>query len=537
MHLKKISKVKGLFRRIHISPGRVPRARRYGSRALFLGRNLRDPRRNSTSAKQLHKSSRYSSLCIPLTCAVALLLGMILPDQTFAASECPWVTTPEGYTCVEDWEENWYHFEPNLTTPTSNTVSLTPSLSLTIDDNVVGDSNSGNTNVGIGDKVIAEYDKPNYSAHTVSLSASNIASYSLVLSNVGISTPTGAKMTGADNTAGSSLSADTWGYGWDDTNVENDNISYVSSTTKDLSNGVSVDSNNAVDITKKLVFVTKFGEDSVAGNYKVTATLSAIAMPAEVTKTFVKWDDLVYMQDMSTDTCTYAPIGVEKTLTDIRDNSTYTIAKLSDGKCWMTQNLRITGDSMKEGLNKTITGYDSDVDGNYIVPTSALWTDQSYDTSHAYYNNDTAYGAYYNWYTATAGTGTEEVVSGEASGSICPKGWRLPTNTGDYQALYNIYPNSSSSELWVPVADSPNGKAGRWFGAANTAGGGTFFPAAGWVHTPNGTNVSSTNVTAHYWTSNAHNTHARNFYFRNDLVVVSNIDYKYNGCTVRCVTK
>ena len=34
---------------------------------------------------------------------------------------------------------------------------------------------------------------------------------------------------------------------------------------------------------------------------------------------------------------------------------------------------------------------------------------------------------YYSWYAATAGTGTTSTV-GESTGSICPKGWRLPAN-------------------------------------------------------------------------------------------------------------
>lgn len=45
-------------------------------------------------------------------------------------------------------------------------------------------------------------------------------------------------------------------------------------------------------------------------------------------------------------------------------------------------------------------------------------------------------GNFYQWNTATAGTGGT-IKSGEASGSICPKGWKLPTSTttGDFQRL------------------------------------------------------------------------------------------------------
>ena len=119
-----------------------------------------------------------------------------------------------------------------------------------------------------------------------------------------------------------------------------------------------------------------------------------------------------------------------KTLTDTRDNNTYTVSKLADGKCWMTQNLRI--------INKVITPYDSDVTSNYAIPASSISGFGAYDTSNAYVDSD---GGFYNWYTATAGTGTYSMSSGKTTVSICPKGWRLPTggNGSEFIALYNSY--------------------------------------------------------------------------------------------------
>ena len=132
-----------------------------------------------------------------------------------------------------------------------------------------------------------------------------------------------------------------------------------------------------------------------------------------------------------------------KTLTDTRDNNTYTISKLADGKCWMTQNLRI--------INKTITPADSDVTSNYTIPASSINGFSSNNTSNAYVDSD---GGLYTWYTATAGTGTRAIsTQGQnAPASICSKGWRLPTggNSGEFQALYNNY-NSSSALRSNPV--------------------------------------------------------------------------------------
>ncbi|MDO5475213.1 MAG: FISUMP domain-containing protein [Candidatus Saccharibacteria bacterium] len=52
-------------------------------------------------------------------------------------------------------------------------------------------------------------------------------------------------------------------------------------------------------------------------------------------------------------------------------------------------------------------------------------------TSYPLENNESkgiySMGNYYNWYSATAGTGTHSVETGNAAGSICPAGWHLPT--------------------------------------------------------------------------------------------------------------
>ena len=135
------------------------------------------------------------------------------------------------------------------------------------------------------------------------------------------------------------------------------------------------------------------------------------------------------------------------TLTDTRDNNTYTVSKLADGKCWMTQNLRT--------IDKTITPADSNVTANYTIPASSISGFNSFDTSNAYLDSD---GGFYTWYTATAGTGTRSMSSGNTSVSICPKGWRLPTggNNGEFKTLYDNY-NSSlalrSSPINITLSD------------------------------------------------------------------------------------
>ena len=49
-------------------------------------------------------------------------------------------------------------------------------------------------------------------------------------------------------------------------------------------------------------------------------------------------------------------------------------------------------------------------------------------------------GNYYNWYAATAGTGTAAMVApATASDSICPKGWKLPDNEGSKSFVNLIF--------------------------------------------------------------------------------------------------
>ena len=111
--------------------------------------------------------------------------------------------------------------------------------------------------------------------------------------------------------------------------------------------------------------------------------------------------------------------SISITLRDTRDNNTYTVAKLKDGKCWMTQDLRIQ--------NYTLNSNDSDVSSTFVLPSSSIpWKTVNETTSNVYYR-DSNYGAYYSWNAATAGGGS--LTGGDAPCSICPKGWKLPSNT------------------------------------------------------------------------------------------------------------
>ena len=216
-------------------------------------------------------------------------------------------------------------------------------------------------------------------------------------------------------------------------------------------------------------------------------------------------DNIANMQDMTPEICAKAQTHQTATLRDTRDGNTYTVAKLRDGKCWMTQNLRI--------INKTLTPADSDVTSNYTIPASSLSGFNAYDTSNAYVDSDSGF---YTWYTATAGTGTVALATygQNTTVSICPKGWRLPTsvNSGDFQTLYNNY-NSSFALRSSPANFTLSG----WVNISSHKDRGSY----GWYWS----STVSSNYGAHYLRLNASN------------VTPAFNTNKYNGSSVRCIAR
>lgn len=158
------------------------------------------------------------------------------------------------------------------------------------------------------------------------------------------------------------------------------------------------------------------------------------------------------MQDMSQQICMNSAEGETKQLVDARDSKAYWVTKLADGNCWMTQNLDYdikVGDftgavatrtgNINSGWSSTQTQIQSWDPGNYyyVMDTSwtncgngqanfgscSKWTTSAPASEGAHYH----VGNYYSWNAATAGTGAS-ITSGEASASICPTGWKLPTS-------------------------------------------------------------------------------------------------------------
>ena len=170
------------------------------------------------------------------------------------------------------------------------------------------------------------------------------------------------------------------------------------------------------------------------------------------------------MQEMTADICantpTPAPDAYEtidtyyegtdkvptKALTDMRDGNAYTVSKLSDGNCWMTQNLRL-GDENERILSDA----ESDLENEFTLPPAQTSGKSGWNNTapHVYDTGSNETGAIYNWNAATAGSGTDGLIPESIDQSICPKGWTLPKISGNqsYAGLLAAYSWSDRSQV------------------------------------------------------------------------------------------
>ena len=193
--------------------------------------------------------------------------------------------------------------------------------------------------------------------------------------------------------------------------------------------------------------------------------------------------------------CKNMEIGDVTALMDQRDGNTYTVAKLADGNCWMTENLRldtagtvgnntidptVTNESLAQGYAKySGSGTNYGYFAGLANPETSHFTDEDYYPNSLYsrdganntininsidsplnrmprYNNNNtnsrassatgsgntySYGNYYTWSAAIADTSHySEKNQSAAHTSLCPTGWHLPVG-GDSD-------NAANSNYW-----------------------------------------------------------------------------------------
>ncbi len=270
------------------------------------------------------------------------------------------------------------------------------------------------------------------------------------------------------------------------------------------------------------------------------------------------------------DGCSSLASGATTALTDERDNNTYAVAKLADGKCWMIENLRLAD---KDSSNNDIelssinthnpslpltNDYASSTTSNHLSPTtdptttawcqthSSACDDQSMLATNntTLFTNNTAssynadgdvysYGNYYNWYSATGGHGKYGSSYGSsftAPGDICPAGWHLPTGkdaTGDFGVL-DIALGGTGAYSNYSTTPTGSTMSGLWRSYPNN------FVYSGYVY---GSSVDGRNSYVYYWSSSAgSSSRAYVSHFGSETVSPGTVSSNKNyGRMVRCV--
>ena len=277
----------------------------------------------------------------------------------------------------------------------------------------------------------------------------------------------------------------------------------------------------------KVNFGVKLDNLTPSDSYSINIAFAAVTNIAP---------NLYYMQDAtSTSLAAAMPnVGDTTVLYDRRDNKEYTIAKLADGKYWMTKNLDLDGGTPLYSSDSDVpAGYD--VEPYYTLPASS--ESGFNDNTVAYvYNSpnktDSCGSGCYSYYSFNAATAmsAENVASNntDAPYSICPKNWKLPTtrtsapNNSDFYQLAVAY-GMSSADI---SQDTPN--------FYNQAGPGT---TANFILSGNYYSSSFHSGAGEYWSS----TTVNNRYMAVVMQFTNNIIYSYvrqerkTGSAVRCL--
>jgi len=118
-----------------------------------------------------------------------------------------------------------------------------------------------------------------------------------------------------------------------------------------------------------LSFAARIGSDKPADVYQNDVTLSVVSSPLEVTGLKA----IATMQEMTVDICDASKLNDTKQLVDARDGNKYWVAKLADGKCWMTQNLdlNILAGGFPDDETADMSYQNSDMVAPWTSPTTA----------------------------------------------------------------------------------------------------------------------------------------------------------------------
>lgn len=174
-------------------------------------------------------------------------------------------------------------------------------------------------------------------------------------------------------------------------------------------------------------------------------------------------DGYYALQDMTKGICDAVPISssiyeaFSTKLIDLRDNKIYHVAKMHDGKCWMTQNLNfelssegtiLTTDTSSVAKNVILSP--SDFTGNYYQSYDNTYFKDGYIEANAvtdgitmdYPESHYYAGSAYSYAAATVNAKAANLSGDAVTESICPKGWRLPRVNSEENEIAALYPSA-----------------------------------------------------------------------------------------------
>ena len=329
----------------------------------------------------------------------------------------------------------------------------------------------------------------------------------------------------------------------------------VQSVTIGGTDCTSIDVKSADELTCTLP--SKVETDTTSGTdngYSISVTASNTSLDTHnFTIRYFNPSTTTSMQEFTGTTCGSMSVGDVISLTDTRNNQTYRIKKMQDEKCWMIDNMKYTGEGITISNVDSTTGITYNNDSGKYNTVDGTDTESTANSDKAFYNNPmsvsycygdsiqssyTKCGYLYNWYAATAGTGTYDTSTNgtNVSGSICPTGWRLPSAMSDGSTATGNGTSYTAADFAVLNASMNAGSL--------TTGSTSNYPT-GWQYSGAWSGVFSgywtyvffgQGANGYYWSSTASSSaNARNLGFTSPYVYPGYNNNKYLSSAVRCV--
>ena len=291
------------------------------------------------------------------------------------------------------------------------------------------------------------------------------------------------------------------------------------------------------------------------------STVTASTVPTGDTTYYAIWNfNSNTLQSVTAATC---PTSAT-TVYDARDGEAYKIQKLADNNCWLLDNLRLGGDTaitLKAGDTNSETretGRDANANGvavnAFTLPANGAWTSStqnsynvpyiasSGDCNNTYCTNTpttgkwtkdsttTTYGAgsgkvgvYYNYCAASAGTYcyNSGAGTGDASYSVCPAGWKMPTGDQANGSYYYLFNTGYSGNKTATNSGSLQYNLST--------------PLSGYFNAGKANNQS---YYGYFWSSSRYNgSNMYYLYVNASDVTPQDVNIRHNGYSVRCMIK